>query len=72
MKYTIRSIALAAFLVIGGFIVGSTFAGGLMETVEVEGATVEKGANVLTCEDRSANGDGFIQLGGENTTSTCE
>ena len=67
MKYTIRSVAIAAFLIIGAFIVGAAFAGGLMEEVQPEDLTdTQKGASVLTCTDNSAEGDGFVQLGGNN------
>ena len=67
MKYTIRSIAIAAFLILGAFVVGATFAGGLKEEVQLEAAS-QKGASVLTCgEDGTASGDGYIQLGGNNS-----
>jgi uncharacterized protein YdgA (DUF945 family) len=65
MKFTAISIAIALFVVLGAFIIGSSFAGGLKVETEAEDAT-QKGANVLTCSDTGANGEGFVQLGGNN------
>ncbi len=70
MKYTLRTLAIAAFLVIGVVVLGASFAGGLKEQVELEQDVNQKGSSVLTCTDSSAIGEGFVQLGGNN--SNCQ
>ena len=68
MKYTLRSLGIAAFIIVGAVVIGASFAGGLKEQVEPELEANQKGSSVLTCSDSSAINGEYVQLGGNNSS----